>query len=116
VKVWTAHTAPGRTPELVREGFSWGAFLFGPVWLVASGAWIFGLIVLAAELALGLFAPVWTLGIAAFVVGVFGYDLCRLALELRGYVVVHVIAASSFDLALARLLARRPDLSADIMG
>jgi hypothetical protein len=116
VRIYTAHTAPNRAPVLVPEGFSWGALLFGPVWLAAHGAWIFAALVLAIDLALGLFAPGWTLAIAAFVTGLFGQDFRRLALELRGYALVHVIAASSFDGALARLLARRPDLTASAIG
>jgi hypothetical protein len=116
VKIYTAFTAPQRSPVLVPEGFSWGGFVFGPLWLAASGAWIFAAIVLAVDLALGLFAPDWALVIAAFVTGLFGHDLRRLALGLRGYTLVHVIAASSFDGALARLLARRPDLTPDGVG
>jgi hypothetical protein len=116
MRVWTAFTAPGRAPVLVAEGFSWGALLFGPLWLAASGAWIFAAIVLAIDLALGLFGPGWALAIAAFVTGMFGHDLRRAALELRGYAMVHVIAASSLDGALARLLARRPDLVGDAVG
>jgi hypothetical protein len=113
VRVWTAFTAPGREPVLVAEGFSWGAFFLGPIWLAASGTWIFAAIVLAIDLSLALFAPGWILMIAAWVTGLFGHDLRRLALELRGYALVHVIAASSIDGALARLLARRPDLVVD---
>ena len=116
MRIWTAHTAQGRKPVLVAEGFSWGAALFGPLWLAASGAWIFASVVLAIDLVLGLFAPGWSLAIAAFVTGLFGHDLRRAALELRGYAMVHVIAASSFDGALARLLARRPDLVVDAVG
>lgn len=116
MKIWTAFTAPGRKPVLVAEGFSWGALVFGPLWLAASGAWIFAAIVLAVDVALAMFAPGWTWWIAAFVTGLFGQDLRRMALELRGYALVHVVAASSIDGALARLLARRPDLVADAVG
>lgn len=116
MRTWTAFTAPGRKPVLVAEGFSWGALVFGPLWLAASGAWIFAAMALAIDLALALLAPAWALGIAAFATGLFGHDIRRLALELRGYALVHVIAASSSDGALARLLARRPDLIADAVG
>ncbi len=53
MRVWTVHVPlpaddagggrrrprrPG--PVLVREGFSWGAFLFGPFWLLAHRLWL----------------------------------------------------------------------------
>jgi hypothetical protein len=31
VNTWTVHLRDGARPVLVREAFSWGAFLFGPV-------------------------------------------------------------------------------------
>ena len=37
---YTAHLKPGRTPVLVPEGFSWAAWLFGPLWLAAHRAWV----------------------------------------------------------------------------
>lgn len=101
---------------LVAEAFSWGGFVFGPVWLAARRAWLFAVIALAVDLALAVLAPGWTLLVPAVVLGVFGHDLVRLSLEHRGYALVHVIAASTFDGAVARLLARRPDLVADTVG
>jgi hypothetical protein len=63
--------------------------------------------------ALFVVAPGWTLAIAAIVTGLFGQDLRRVSLGWGGYALAHVIAASNIDAALARLLARRPDLVAD---
>ena len=40
MRFWTAHVRQGTAPVLVREGFSWGALLFGPIWLAAHRAWI----------------------------------------------------------------------------
>ena len=34
---------------LVREGFSWGALLFGPLWLAVHRAWIAAVLALAAS-------------------------------------------------------------------
>ncbi len=116
MKTWTAHTATGRPPVLVAEGFSWGALLFGPVWLAAEGAWLFAAIALALDVALAFFAPAWAMCVPAFLLGLFGQDLRRMSLDMRGYNLVHVIAASTFDGALARLLARRPDLIADAVA
>jgi hypothetical protein len=113
VKTWTAYTAEGRPPALIPEGFSWGAFFFGWLWLAYRRAWIFAAIALAADLALSAFTPLWTQLIFAIAMGVFGQDLRRWALELRGYTEAHVIASSSLDGAFGRLLAVRPDLIED---
>jgi hypothetical protein len=59
------------------------------------------------------FAPDWVVLPVAIAVGLFANDMRRMSLDLHGYAMVHVIAASSFDGALGRLLARRPDLVAD---
>ena len=50
VRFWTAHTpVRARHPVLVREGFSWGALLFGPLWLAVHRAWIAAVLALAAS-------------------------------------------------------------------
>ncbi len=113
MKIWTAHTRPDSPPILVKEGFSWGAFLFGPIWLLAQRAWIAAVLDFCAGLALafvpGRAGPLLMLALA-WLVGLFGRDLVRASLERRGFATVHVVAASDEDGALARLLARRPDL------
>lgn len=113
MKTWTALTAPHRAPVLVPEGFAWGGLFLGPLWLASVRAWNPALVALAVYIVLATLAPGWTLLAAAVLIGLFGHDLHRMALEQRGYALVHVIAASSADSALARLLARRPDLIAD---
>lgn len=45
MRVFTVHdpaqpTARPAPPRLVPEGFSWGAFLFGPFWLLLKGLWL----------------------------------------------------------------------------
>ncbi len=119
MRIYTAHTAARRPPVLVREGFSWGAFVFGPLWLLGHRAWIacvlalcaFGLI---ATLARGDMAAVLGLGVA-WLLGLFGQDVRRWSLSRQGFVLVHVVAAADLDSALARLLDRRPDLIADAL-
>ena len=56
MRIYTAHLAPGRAPLLVREGFSLGAFLFGPLWLFAHRAWVAGAIALAVLVGIGVLA------------------------------------------------------------
>jgi len=113
VKTWTAYVAADRPPALIPEGFSWGAFVFGWLWLAWHRAWIFAAIALAADLALSAFTPFWTQVIFAVAMGVFGQDLRRWTLELRGYTMDHVIASSSYDGAFGRLLHVRPELIED---
>ena len=107
--------APG-APVLLREGFSWGAALFGPLWLAAHRAWIaaaFALFayVLIAALPVDL-AGRWVLALGlAWALGLWGRDCVRWALDRRDYVMVHVVVAPDEDTAFAHLLERRPDLA-----
>ena len=113
MKYFTAHLAPGREPVIIREGFAWGGFFFGPFWLLWQRAWIPGLIALAFYSLFGsvLGAPGAVLGLVqAIATGVFGRDLVRWSWERRGFALGHVLAARDGDAALGRLLAARPDL------
>jgi hypothetical protein len=110
MRVFTAMTRPGSAPELVPEGFSWSALLFGPLWLAFHGAWVFAALGLVLEVAVEGWGPGWTWPVLPVLYGLFGQDLRRLALELRGFTLVHVIAGRDFDTAFGRLLAARPDL------
>ena len=105
---------------LIREGFSWGALLFGPVWLLAHRAWVPGLIALALGVAIGVLAPQslmpTLLAIYAAGLGLHGNDFRRFAVERRGFSLAHVLAARNEDAAMARLLAARPELAGDIAG
>ena len=116
MKVWTAHLHPARPPVLIHEGWSWGAALFGPFWLLAHRAWVPGVIVLAVVVALNLLVPNGLRGLLALgfflLLGLLGRDLLRWSLARRGYVLAHVVAAGDNDAAFARLLDARPDLAA----
>ena len=88
MKFWTAHIRAGAAPVLVREGFSWGALIFGPLWLAAHRAWIAAALVLAAFVLIVFLA---TDGIAAalltalvVLLGLSGHDLRRWSLDRRG--------------------------------
>jgi hypothetical protein len=110
VRVYTVQLASQRPPALVPEGFSWGALVFGGLWLLAHRAWIPGVLALCAAVALGLFLGGWAVLVLAWALGVFGNDFRRWALSLGGYQLAHVVAATDADGALTRLLAVRPDL------
>jgi hypothetical protein len=116
--VFTSHVKPRQMPILVREGFSWGAALFGWIWLLFQGAWVPALLVLAgavAALKLGSVTQSAAPLIGLFLVqGVFGRDLVRWWLGLRGYTQAGPVAAATQDAALLRLLTERPDLQAGL--
>ena len=120
MRIFTAHTCAGRPPALLREGFSWGAFVFGPFWLFGHRAWIAGVLALCAWINLAIVVPpaaaAPVLLVLHWALGLFGNDLRRWSLARAGYVLVHVVAAPNEDIALARLLERRPDLIGDALG
>jgi len=116
MKVWTAHLHPARPPVLVHEGWSWGAAVFGPFWLLAHRAWVPGVVVLAVVIVLNLLVPNGLRGLLALgfflLLGLLGRDLLRWSLARRGYALAHVVAAQDGDAAFARLLDARPNLAA----
>ena len=114
MRTYTALTRPASCPELVPEGFSLMALLFGPLWLAFNGAWAFAVLAVAIDLLLYRFAPSWSWAVMPVLTGLFGQDLRRAALTLRGFTLVHVVAARDFDTALGRLLTARPDLAQEM--
>jgi hypothetical protein len=116
MKTWTAHLRRDAEPVLLREGFSWGAFFFGPLWLAAHRAWIPAALcllvyVLVLCLTSGVAASIITPGLA-WLVGLSGHDLRRWSMSHQGFLESYVLIARSEADALARLLADRPDLIA----
>ncbi len=120
MKSYTAHTKPDHPPVLLLEGWSWGAAIFGPFWLLAHRVWIpaagFG----AAVLLVMVLAPPGLGGLIGLgfgvLAGLLGRDAVRWSLERRGYLLTHVLAARDEDSALARLLHVRADLNASLVG
>ena len=115
MNIYTAMLKKDAEPVLLREGFAWGAVFFGPFWLAAYRAWIAAAISLAAYVLIAVLAPQpaarLLLAGLALILGLTGHDLRRWALEHRGYLLVHVVAAVNPDDALTRLLNHRPDLA-----
>jgi len=99
---------------LVREGFSWGAFLLGPLWLAMHRAWIPAALVLAGGILIVVLLPFGvaavTMSALAVVLGLSGQDCRRWSMDRRGFMLSQVIAARSEPEALGVLLTRRPDL------
>jgi hypothetical protein len=116
VTIYTALLKHDAEPVLVREGFAWGALFFGPVWLATHRVWIAAAITLAAYVLIAVLAPptaavILAAGLA-LLLGFTGQDLRRWALEWRGYLLAHILAARDRDDAFMRLLVLRPDLTA----
>ena len=116
MKTYTALLKADAEPVLVKEGFSWGALIFGPLWLAVHRAWIAAALSLAATVLIVALAPgpvacILVPGLM-LILGLTGNDLRRWALEHRGYLLVHVLLARSRDDAFTRLLMYRPDLVA----
>jgi hypothetical protein len=114
VKVWTAHEKPHASPILLREGFSFGALIFGPFWLAAHRAWLpAGAALVLSILILVLTHPpasaVLLLGLAVLL-GMSGRDLVRWSIARRGYRESGVVTGRNQDEAQVRLLGERPDL------
>ena len=116
MRVYTAHLRADAAPVLVREGFAWGALIFGPFWLMAHRAWIAGVLALCGFVLIAALPGLparWLFGLVlAWALGLWGNDLRRWSLTARGYLLAHVVAAPDGDAAMARLLDRRPDLTA----
>jgi Protein of unknown function (DUF2628) len=114
VRFWTAHEKPRASPVLVREGFSFGALVFGPFWLLAQGAWLPAI----AGFLVGGAIPLLTRPPASAVLGsglalLFGFsgrDLVRWTVARRGYLQTDVVTGRNEDEAYARLFTARPDL------
>ena len=116
MKIYTAHTHPRRPPILIREGASWGAFLFGPLWLLWHAAWIAAALTISVLAVICVVAPPHLRPLLAFagfaVLGLTGNDLRRWNLGLGRYRLAHVVAARDRDAAYLRLLSQDPALLA----
>jgi hypothetical protein len=115
VSVYTVHLKPDSEPVLVREGFSWLALLFGPLWLALHRAWLAAAFSLAGYVLIAVLLPapgraVLTIGLA-LLLGLTGQDLRRWSLEQRGYLLAHVFAARGTEEAFLKLLTHRPDVA-----
>ena len=114
---------PERDIVLVKEGFSWPAALFSPVWGLWYGLWvpagvmalaIGGLMAAAAGLGLGPDATGLLWSGLAVVIGYLANDLRCASLERRGFVLHDIVAAPNRETAEHRFFDRHPALAADV--
>lgn len=100
----------------VRDGWNWGAFAFGPLWLLWNRHWITGLMMLAAYGAIlvgisvlptqdGVKSAAWLL--LAVLWGFEGSSLRRLALNRTGHTEAGLVVGSDLDTLERRFFAER---------
>lgn len=102
-----------RPPVLVKEGFSFWAFLFGFLWFLFHRLWWEALLLLVLTVCAGLL-PDPASGIAVLALqllaGLEARDRLRAKLARKGLAELGVVAAPDQDLAWFRLAQQRPDL------
>ena len=121
MRVFTVHARTGNkaATRLVREGFSFAAFLFGPLWLLWHALWLalLGYVLLAAAVA---FIPDpwedWAVLTLQVLLGLHAHDLRRWTLRRRGYATQGVVAGRDEEEALLRLISTRPALARGAMA
>jgi hypothetical protein len=119
VRVWTVHLRDDAPPVLVREGFSPGAALLGPLWFALRRAWLPAVFAFAAWLAVDTLTAGGTRLVLdaglMLLQGLSGHDLRRWSLERRGFTLAEVVTARNAESAFERLLDRRRDLGERVL-
>ncbi len=121
MRVYTIHLPPAShrqaDPALVKEGFSWPAFFFGPLWALAHRMWLTTVALVVLDLGGGILMDaaglspltqaVVSLAIEVLI-GAHANDWRRRSLARRAYRDGGVVAARNVDEALARYLDAEP--------
>ena len=106
---------------LVRQGFSWSAFLVTPVWALRHGLWLafalwlFGLVLIALMSLLARMQPQGALAIYGLVALAFGFEADRFrqaSLSRSGFLLRGLALGESKSEAESLYFARRVDLAA----
>lgn len=117
MRAFTLHLAPGHPPLLIREGFSWGAFVFAPFWLLRHGLWLGLLAYAAGFVAIGALLPPGWRGLLLLglhlLAGFEARDLLRARLTRQGRGVRAVIFGMDEDTAFLRALSQDDVLRAE---
>jgi hypothetical protein len=101
--------------RFVKDGFSWPAFVFTLVWLLAKRMWVVLALAIAAQILLSAFASFvgapWWFGalispLTALLLGFEGNALYRWSLARRGYVERGLVQAHRIEDAEARHFGR----------
>lgn len=111
MKIYTVHSLPWSAASdgdliIVREGFSWWALIFGPLWALWHGLWRTAIVLVAISLAIGALAGLlgmaadaatWLQLVVQIGFGLWANDLRRMGLARRGYVERAVVAGGSLQ-------------------
>jgi hypothetical protein len=116
-----ADSATLEQAAFLREGFSWSAFLFGPLWLVRHHLWLGFAVWLAAVVLFGLFAADHLPSAAGFAVlvliqlllGFEGNHLREAGLTRRGFHLADVVAANRQEEAEHAFFRFAPEAKSD---
>jgi hypothetical protein len=108
--------------QVIRDGFVWGAFLFGPLWAVVRVRWMAAAALAAGWLVAGILAGLvgapsaavefWL--IASLWSGFSARDLEALSLESQGWNTADVVLAPSLVEAEARMIASDAARTTDV--
>jgi hypothetical protein len=107
--------------RLIKEGFSWPAFLCTVFWLIWNRLWLgffvsmlfIVFITLASDfVGFNVWINLVFLSFSSFILGIIGNDLFRLKLNSSGFIESGVIASENQEKATQRLLDTRQDLFA----
>ncbi len=114
--VYTVHEPPRRNDDafahterfvFVRDGFSWAAFLFGPLWMLRHRLWLAFVVFLIVTFALGAATRVagdgdWLIGIGLVIALFIGFEastLRRYGLARRRWNTVAVVIGDDLESA-----------------
>ena len=109
--------------RLVKDGFSWPAFLLAVPWALWHRMWIIAAALVVVQVVLGILPGLAGFGEMAqaalsiglaLAIGFAGSDLRDGSLRARGYTAVDVVLAESRDMAERRFLENRPQLATDM--
>jgi len=121
MKVYTVHLRregldPERDIVLVKEGFSWPAFLLTGFWALWNGLWVAAAVMIAASVVLGgaasalgagdVTAGLLGIGLSA-IIGFVANDLRRDRLQRDGFADAGVVCGPDSDAALLRYLSNQ---------
>jgi len=108
---------------LVKEGFSWPALLFSGLWALWHRMWLAAAVIFAAPaLAAGLLAGAGPApqavasGLLGLGLGLFGNDIRRWHLQVRGYADEGAVRGGSLSDAERRFLEGRPEIGRGLAG